>query len=138
MLSQQSLSEFGVSAKSRDLSDSDHILKATVFIISAIMLLSPFGLSIVSESAVPIALLAFYPLTIFACMAWKKKDSSISKRLINKVISIIAIFAVYKIAALTSVHSSGLIPLYLALALPALLASLVLFTTAKSSSSKTN
>ncbi len=138
MLSQQSLSEFGVPAKSGNFSNSDRILKATIFIVSAIMLIAPFGLTIISESAVPIGLLSFYPLTIFACMAWKNKDSSISKRIINKVISVLTMLAIYKIAELISIHSSGLISIPLALTLPAMLASLALFTTAKSPSLRAN
>jgi branched-subunit amino acid permease len=136
MFAQQTLSHFGESAKYETTASNGYFLKASIYIITAIMLIAPFGLTVVSESAVPIGLLVFYPLTIFACMQWSKKNLSIHQRIFSKVVSIVTIFMIYKIAEYISIHSFQLITVPLALTFPILLASLALFNTNKSSSSR--
>ena len=119
-------------AKSSNLSRNDHsqnyiyFLKAGVFVISSIMLIAPFGLSFISESAIPLGLLLVYPLTIFACMRWMNNNNSKFRRVFDKTLSVLSFFLIYMLIE----HIASTLQLFsfaFAFAFPALLALFGLF-----------
>ena len=126
MLTQQWLSTSGKIFAIQPNFNHTNFLKAAVGLFTTIMLLAPFGLAIISESAMPVGLLGIYPLTIFACLRWLNKTNDQIDNVANKTASVVAVYSIYKLAEYIDIHSTYSIPLIAILAVPALFISLIL------------